>query len=305
MIVATYADYLTEPTPLTSPSCSRRHGRISSTRAWSAGTTHWRLGAPAAPGTPTPTTCAPSSIPPAPPANQRDACTRTTPSCARPSAARCGRACCPVRSALATAPMFHVTGMQHSLNAPIFAAATIVLLPRWDPSAAGYMIERYAVHALGQRAHDGGGFAGAPRYRGTRSVLAAEHIRRRGCHARSGRAEALRVCGIEYMEAYGMTETISQTHMNPVGNLRRQCLGIPTFDTESIVVNPETLEPLPAGETGEIVSRGPQVFKGYWNNRRPPRPLSRRSMARPGCAPAISAEWTTRASSTSPIGSNA
>jgi fatty-acyl-CoA synthase len=68
------------------------------------------------------------------------------------------------------------------------------------------------------------------------------------------------------MEAYGMTETISQTHMNPPGDLRKQCLGIPTFDTESMVVNPDTLEPLPAGETGEIVSRGPQVFQGYWNN---------------------------------------
>jgi fatty-acyl-CoA synthase len=72
--------------------------------------------------------------------------------------------------------------------------------------------------------------------------------------------------GVEYMEAYGMTETISQTHMNPPGNLRKQCLGIPTFDTESLVAHPDTLEPLPPGETGEILSSGPQVFKGYWNN---------------------------------------
>ena len=47
-------------------------------------------------------------------------------------------------------------------------------------------------------------------------------------------------CGIQYMEAYSMTETISQTHMNPPGNLRRQCLGIPTFDTQSQVIDPET-----------------------------------------------------------------
>jgi fatty-acyl-CoA synthase len=63
-----------------------------------------------------------------------------------------------------------------------------------------------------------------------------------------------------------MTETISQTHMNPPGNLRKQCLGIPTFDTESMIADPETLAPLPAGETGEILSSGPQLFKGYWNN---------------------------------------
>jgi fatty-acyl-CoA synthase len=45
--------------------------------------------------------------------------------------------------ALDTAPLFHVTGMQHSMNAPIFAGAAIALLPRWDAEAAGYMIERY------------------------------------------------------------------------------------------------------------------------------------------------------------------
>ena len=43
--------------------------------------------------------------------------------------------------ALATAPMFHVTGMQHSLNAVVYAGGTIALLPRWNPHTAGYMIE--------------------------------------------------------------------------------------------------------------------------------------------------------------------
>ena len=75
------------------------------------------------------------------------------------------------------------------------------------------------------------------------------------------------LCGIEYMEAYGMTETISQTHMNPPGHLRKQCLCIPTFDTDSLVVDPDTLSPLGPNQQGEIVSRGPQVFKGYWGNR--------------------------------------
>jgi len=73
-------------------------------------------------------------------------------------------------------------------------------------------------------------------------------------------------CGVQYMEAYGMTETISQTHMNPPGHLRKQCLGIPTFDTESLVVDTDTLRPLGPNQQGEILSRGPQLFKGYWNN---------------------------------------
>ena len=39
------------------------------------------------------------------------------------------------------------------------------------------------------------------------------------------------------MKLYGMTETISQTHMNPSHKARKQCLGFPIFDTESRVIN--------------------------------------------------------------------
>jgi fatty-acyl-CoA synthase len=73
-------------------------------------------------------------------------------------------------------------------------------------------------------------------------------------------------CAIQYMEGYGMTETISQTHMNPPGHLRKQCLGIPTFDTDSRVIDPDTLEAVGPNQPGEIISSGPQVFKGYWGN---------------------------------------
>jgi fatty-acyl-CoA synthase len=167
---------------------------------------------------------------------------------------------------LATAPMFHVTGMQHSLHGPIYAAATIVLLPRWDPSAAGYMIERYAVTHWANVPTMVVDLLAHPDTAG-RDLSSLQNVFGGGAAMPEAVAQRLyELCGVEYMEAYGMTETISQTHMNPTGNLRKQCLGIPTFDTESMVVDPETLTPLAPGETGEIVSLGPQVFKGYWNN---------------------------------------
>jgi fatty-acyl-CoA synthase len=167
---------------------------------------------------------------------------------------------------LDTAPLFHVTGMQHSMNAPIFAGATIALLPRWDPEAAGYMIERYrcthwpnvptmVVDLLAHPATEGCDLSSLQNVFGGGSAM-PEAVAQK----------LFELCGIEYMEGYGMTETISQTHMNPPGNLRKQCLGIPTFDTESLIIDPDTLQPVGPDQQGEIISRGPQVFKGYWNN---------------------------------------
>ncbi|MGH8764612.1 MAG: AMP-binding enzyme, partial [Burkholderiales bacterium] len=65
---------------------------------------------------------------------------------------------------------------------------------------------------------------------------------------------------------YGMTETISQTHINPPQNPKKQCLGIPAFDTEALIVDPTSFEILAAGKQGEIVVRGPQLLTGYWKN---------------------------------------
>jgi fatty-acyl-CoA synthase len=167
---------------------------------------------------------------------------------------------------LATAPMFHVTGMQHSLNAPIYAGATIALLPRWNPSAAGYMIERYRVTHWANVPTMVVDLLAHPDTAG-RDLSALENVFGGGASMPEAVAQRLLdLTGVRYMEAYGMTESISQTHMNPPGDLRKQCLGIPTFDTECMIVDPDTLQPLPPGETGEILSYGPQLFKGYWNN---------------------------------------
>jgi fatty-acyl-CoA synthase len=168
--------------------------------------------------------------------------------------------------ALDTAPLFHVSGMQHSMNAPIFAGASIVLLPRWDPEVAAYMIERYGCTHWANVPTMVVDLLAHPATAG-RDLSSLQNVFGGGASMPEAVAQKLfELCGIEYMEAYGMTETISQTHMNPPGHLRKQCLGIPTFDTESLIIDPETLAPLGPNQQGEIVSHGPQLFQGYWNN---------------------------------------
>ncbi len=77
------------------------------------------------------------------------------------------------------------------------------------------------------------------------------------------------LCGVEYMEAYGMTETISQTHVNPPGRLQQAVPGHSHLrhrvDRGRSARRSRRSR---RDETGEILSSGPQVFKGYWNNPR-------------------------------------
>src|SRR5690606_7077001 len=48
---------------------------------------------------------------------------------------------------LAVLPFFHVTGMQGSMNGPMYSGSTIVLLARWDRDAAAQLIQRYRIAA--------------------------------------------------------------------------------------------------------------------------------------------------------------
>jgi long-chain acyl-CoA synthetase len=70
------------------------------------------------------------------------------------------------------------------------------------------------------------------------------------------------------IQAYGLTETGPASHHSPLDpdRMKLESVGVVMADTEQRVVDLETGEKvLPAGETGEIIIRGPQVMQGYWN----------------------------------------
>jgi fatty-acyl-CoA synthase len=72
--------------------------------------------------------------------------------------------------------------------------------------------------------------------------------------------------GLTFVEGYGLTETAAPSHSNPPERAKLQCLGMPIFGVDSRVVDPVTLEELPPGEVGEIITHGPMVFTGYWKH---------------------------------------
>ena len=168
--------------------------------------------------------------------------------------------------ALATAPFFHVTGMVHSFLTAVHAGGTMVIQRRWDPLEAARLVERHrCTHwdNVPTMVVDLLSHPEALRH----DVTSLRWIFGGGAAMPEAIAQKLfELCGVRYIEGYGMTETISQTHVNPPQNPKKQCLGIPAFDTEAYVVDPVTRAILPPGEPGEIVVRGPQLLTGYWRN---------------------------------------
>ena len=72
------------------------------------------------------------------------------------------------------------------------------------------------------------------------------------------------VTGVTLVEAYGLTETSPAACINPVTlEDYNGYIGLPISSTEGAIMSEEG-NFLPAGETGELCIRGPQVMKGYW-----------------------------------------
>ena len=165
---------------------------------------------------------------------------------------------------LGAAPFFHVTGLAFSMLSPIYSGATVTILTRWNSEAAIQAIEKYKithfvsvapmiVDLLNQKELEkrdfssmrfiGGGGAAMPK------VLAE-------------RMEEL--FHIPFVEGYGMTEAMGQTHINPPEHRKLQCIGIPQFGYDAKIISTETGKVV-KDETGEIVVSGPSLFKGYLN----------------------------------------
>jgi fatty-acyl-CoA synthase len=156
--------------------------------------------------------------------------------------------------------------MLYGVLAPVFAGATVVLMPRWDRDLAGGLISRHQVThwvCIPTMIID---LFGSPNYKSF-DLSSLRFLSGGGAAMPKAVAERLQdEFGINFAEGYGLTETAAPTHSNPPERAKLQCLGIPIFGVDSRIIDPETLRELPAGEAGEIVSHGPMIFKGYWGH---------------------------------------
>ncbi|MBM6617532.1 AMP-binding protein [Bacillus suaedaesalsae] len=163
-------------------------------------------------------------------------------------------------------PFFHVYGMTTVMNLSILQASQMILMPKFDAESTLKTIQKTKPTM----------FPGAPTiYIG---LLNHPDIKKYDLSSIdaciSGSAplpvevqenfEA--VTGGKLVEGYGLTESSPVTHANFIWTKRVSgSIGVPWPDTDAKIISLETGEEVAPKEIGELVVKGPQIMKGYWN----------------------------------------
>jgi long-chain acyl-CoA synthetase len=166
---------------------------------------------------------------------------------------------------LGALPLFHSFGQTCGLNATLLAGGTLTLIPRFEPAKALEIIQRDHVTL----------FEGVPTM-----YNAILHCPERSQYDTStltlcvsgGSAmpvELLRgfeqAFACKILEGYGLSESSPVASFNhPDRERKAGSIGTPIAGVEMKVVDEEGAD-VPQGEVGEIVIRGHNVMKGYWN----------------------------------------
>jgi long-chain acyl-CoA synthetase len=168
---------------------------------------------------------------------------------------------------LSVMPFFHAYGLTASMNTPIVNANTIVLIP--NPRDIVHVLKSIETHRVTYYPGVPTMFVGFLNFP-DRDQYDLTSLRFAVSAAAPLPPEVQQqfqeVTGGRMMEAYGLTETSPCATMDPIDSPRHHSLGVPLPDTEVAIADVETgSQMLPPGEIGEIIIRGPQVMKGYWN----------------------------------------
>ncbi|MGE7762448.1 long-chain-fatty-acid--CoA ligase [Peribacillus sp. NPDC097895] len=168
---------------------------------------------------------------------------------------------------LGLTPLFHVFG-NGRLNSAIYAGSTYITLEKFEINKVVDLIRKHRPTI----------FPGVP----TMYIALLNHpdltaddlscLKYCSCGSAPLPIEIIhqfeKKLGISISEGFGMSETSPTTHRNPVmGQKKPGSIGIPYPNTDAKIVDLKTgTDELPTGGIGELIIKGPQVMKGYWNN---------------------------------------
>jgi long-chain acyl-CoA synthetase len=162
-------------------------------------------------------------------------------------------------------PCFHSGGMSGVMNVPLSAGATLIVFPRFKAASVARAVGRYGVTRL----------FGVPTMfialLNDEDGRRADYATLRACRTNAAplppsvKAQFDALVGREVLvEGYGLTETSPLTHANPIHRAKPGSIGVPLPDTDARIVDLTTGADVVPGESGELLIRGPQVMRGYW-----------------------------------------
>jgi len=161
-------------------------------------------------------------------------------------------------------PLFHSFGQTVSMNASLMVGACLTLVPRFDPAEALETIQRDGVtHFYGVPT-----MYGALLHHPERESYDTSTLRQCITGGASMPVEVLRgfeeAFGAIVLEGYGLSETSPVSSSNHPDQERKPgSIGTPLEGVEMKVVDEDDNE-VARGEVGEIVIRGHNIMKGYW-----------------------------------------
>jgi len=169
---------------------------------------------------------------------------------------------------LACGPLYHVGALDLTTTTLIAAGATTIVHRTFDPERVVDEIEHSKVTTV---------WMAPSMVRGVLDLPGIEHRDLSSVRVLIAGGEKMPIPFVErlqrvfpsawFADAYGLTETVSGdtfldrgSTVSKLGSVGRPCLYL------DLEIWDENWRPVPDGEPGEVVLRGPKVFTGYWRD---------------------------------------
>ena len=169
---------------------------------------------------------------------------------------------------LGALPFFHVFGLTCVMNFSIYYGWTNILVPKPQPDQLLEAITKFKPTFAPLVPTMFIGIINHP------NIQKVDMTSIKGCFSGSAPLplevlqEFEKITGSVIVEGFGLTESSPVTHINPFAGGERKAgsVGIPVSDTECKIVDLENPDiEIPVGEPGELLMKGPQIMKGYYN----------------------------------------
>ncbi|TQN42656.1 fatty-acyl-CoA synthase [Blastococcus colisei] len=167
---------------------------------------------------------------------------------------------------LALAPLFHIGGLNGTVNSALLAGGCAVIVRRFDPAETLQVIEEQRVNSFFAVPTMLDAMSREPAFR-ARDLSALRTIGAAGAAVPLPTLRTWLDRGVTMQQCYGMTEAAPGCTVLASADAVRKVgsAGRPVFFTDVRVLRPDGTQAA-TDEVGEIVVQGPNVMAGYWND---------------------------------------